>query len=62
MFPVDGLTGPAPPIVQERAHEEKAIVRALIRYFETAPPGAKSQAGAEESSLINALHRYFVKK
>ena len=47
---------------QERAHEEKAIVRALIRYFETAPPRVKSQAGAEESSLINALHRYFVKK
>ncbi|OPY13135.1 MAG: hypothetical protein A4E67_00015 [Syntrophaceae bacterium PtaB.Bin038] len=47
---------------QERAHEEKAIVRALIRYFETAPPGAKSRAGAEESSLIDAIHRYFVKK
>ena len=47
---------------QERKSEEKDIVRAIIRYFETAPPGAKSPAGAEESSLINALHRYFVKK
>jgi len=41
---------------------EKAIVRALIRYFETAPPGAKSPAGNAESFLINAIHRYFVKK
>ncbi|NPV04840.1 MAG: hypothetical protein HPY67_08925 [Syntrophaceae bacterium] len=47
---------------KERAHEEKAIVRALIRYFETAPAGAKSPAASEVSSLINALHRYFVKK
>jgi len=53
---------PSAAAKQERAHEEKAIVRALIRYFETAPPGAKSQAGAEEASLINALHRYFGKK
>ncbi len=41
---------------------EKAIVRALIRYFETAPPRAKSPAGAEVSSLIDAIHRSFVKK
>ena len=47
---------------EERAQMEKAIVRALIRYFETAPPGAKSPAGNAESSLINAIHRYFVKK
>ncbi|HQL89304.1 MAG TPA: hypothetical protein PLQ15_01780 [Syntrophales bacterium] len=47
---------------RKRAHEEKAIVRALIRYFETAPPRAKSPAGTEVSSLINAIHRYFVKK
>ena len=53
---------PSAAAKQERTSEEKAIVRAIIRYFETAPPGAKSPAGAEESSLINALHRYFVKK
>lgn len=53
---------PSAAAKQERAYEEKAIVRALIRYFETAPPRAKSPAGAEVSSLINAIHRYFVKK
>lgn len=53
---------PSAAVKKERVHEEKAIVRALIRYFETAPPGAKSPAGAAESSLINTLHRYFAKK
>ncbi len=53
---------PAARAKQERAHEEKAIVRAIVRYFETAPSGSKTPAGAAESSIINALHRYFVKK
>ena len=53
---------PSAAAKQERANEEKAIVRAIIRYFETAPSEAKSPAGAAESSIINALHRYFVQK
>ena len=44
------------------AHEEKAIVRALVRYFEAAPSKATSATGTSETSIINALHRYFVKK
>lgn len=47
---------------KEPVHTEKAIVRALVRYFETAPPGVKSPAAAAESSLINAVRRYFAGK
>jgi hypothetical protein len=43
------------------AHE-KAIVSAVIRYFETAPTMRKCKAEDPQSSIINALHRYFVKK
>jgi len=52
----------ATPTKQETLKEEKAIVSAVVRYFETAPSKLKSPAGDTESSIINALHRYFVKK
>ena len=42
----------------DKRQEEKAIVRAVIRYFETAPP-QNAAGGAVESSIVNALHRYF---
>ncbi len=47
---------------QEKLQQEKAIVNAVVRYFETAPPKLKSSAEDTESLIINALHRYFVKK
>ena len=46
---------PAARAGQEQAHEEQAIVRAVARYFGTAPAGTS----AAETSIINALHRYF---
>jgi hypothetical protein len=52
----------ATPARQEELQEDKAIVRAVVRYFETAPSKAKSPEGAAEASIINALHRYFAKK
>jgi hypothetical protein len=53
---------PAARVKKGLVHEEKAIVRALVKYFETAPSKVKSPAGTAESSIINALHRYFDKK
>jgi hypothetical protein len=52
----------AAPTQREKLQEEKAIVRAVVRYFETAPSKAKSPAGVTEASIIDALHRYFAKK
>ena len=52
----------ATPARQEELQEDKAIVRAVVRYFETAPSKAKSPEVAAEASIINALHRYFAKK
>jgi hypothetical protein len=52
----------ATPTKQEKLQEEKAIVSAVVRYFETAPSKLKSPAGYTESSIIDALHRYFIKK
>ncbi|HTZ39042.1 MAG TPA: hypothetical protein VMB77_02705 [Syntrophales bacterium] len=52
----------ATPTKQETLKEERAIVSAVVRYFETAPSKLTSPAGDTESSIINALHRYFVKK
>ena len=52
----------AAPTQREKLQEEKAIVSAVVRYFEAAPSKAKSPAGASEASIINALHRYFVTK
>lgn len=52
----------AAPTQREKLQEEKAIVSAVVRYFETAPYKAKSPAGSAEVSIINALHRYFVTK
>ncbi len=42
----------------EKLQEEKAIVKAVIRYFET-PPQQHASGNAMESSIVNALHRYF---
>jgi hypothetical protein len=50
------------PTKQKKVQEEKALISAVIRYFETAPPKVKSPAGVAEASIINALQRYFVTK
>ena len=52
---------PAARAGQEQAHEEQAIVRAVDRYFEKRSSRPDSAADAAESSIINALHRYFTK-
>ena len=47
---------------RNKEREEKAIVSAMIRYFEGMPP-RNADKGAMEPSILNALHRYFeVKK
>ena len=43
----------------EKLQEEKAIVRAVIRYFEKAAPHSHASGAEMESSIVNALHRYF---
>ena len=43
----------------EKLQEEKAIVRAVIRYFEKAAPHSHASGADMESSIVNALHRYF---
>jgi hypothetical protein len=43
----------------EKLQEEKAIVRAVIRYFEKAAPHSHASGAGMESSIVNALHRYF---
>ena len=45
-----------------KLQDEKAIVTAVIKYFEAAPCGLKSTKEDAESSIIKAFHRYFVKK
>jgi hypothetical protein len=45
---------------QQKSREERAIVSAVIKYFETAPSRLKSAKKDTESSIINAFHRYFV--
>ncbi len=52
----------APEAKQEKLQEEKAIVSAIIRYFEAAPCKQKSTKDDVESAIINNLHRYFVTK
>ena len=44
---------------QDKHPEEKAIARAVDRYFEKAAPGRPAAGGALESSIRSALHRYF---
>jgi hypothetical protein len=47
---------------RNKEQEEKAIVSAMIRYFERMPP-LNADGREMEPSIINALHRYFeVKK
>jgi hypothetical protein len=46
---------------RKKLQEEKALISAVARYFETAPSKAKSPEGVAEASIINALHRYFDK-
>ena len=43
----------------EKLQEEKAIVRAVIRYFEKAAPQSHASGANMETSIVNALHRYF---
>ncbi len=47
---------------RDKFQQEQAIVRAVIKYFETAPSRQKSTTEDPESSIISAFHRYFVKK
>ncbi len=47
---------------QGKLKEEKAIVSAVIKYFETAPSKPKSTTEDLELSIINSFHRYFAKK
>ncbi len=44
---------------QDKFQQEKAIVSAVIKYFETAP-SRQSKAENTESAVINAFRRYFV--
>lgn len=44
---------------QQKIQEEKAIVSAVIRYFEKGAPQRHATMGTMESSIISALHRYF---
>ncbi len=46
---------------EEKFRQEKAIVSAVIRYFEAAP-ARQSAADNAESAVINSFHRYFVNK
>jgi len=59
MPPRDSFPGPVKP---QKLQGEKAIVSAVAKYFETAPSLQKSASEDTESSIINALHRYFVTK
>lgn len=43
----------------DEIREEKAIVRAVVRYFEKAAPARPAAGDDVESSILNALHRYF---
>ena len=47
---------------QQKSREERAIVSAVIKYFETAHYGLKSTEKDTESAIIKAFHRYFVTK
>ena len=44
---------------RDKLQEEKAIVRAVIRYFEKAATHGHASGADMESSIVNALHRYF---
>ena len=44
---------------QDKLREEKAIVSAVIKYFEAAPCGPAKEN--TESPIIKAFYRYFVK-
>ena len=46
---------------QEKFNQEKAIVSAVIKYFEAAP-SRQSKVEKTESAVINAIHRYFASK
>ncbi|HTZ39230.1 MAG TPA: hypothetical protein VMB77_03660 [Syntrophales bacterium] len=59
MPPRDSFPG---PVKSKKLQGEKAIVSAVAKYFETAPSLQKSTSEDTESSIINALHRYFVTK
>jgi hypothetical protein len=58
-MPVQDLN--ATPAKRETSQEEKALISAVARYFETAPSKAKSPEGVAEASIVNALYRYFAK-
>jgi hypothetical protein len=47
---------------QDKLRDEKAIVSAVIKYFETAPSKLKSRTKDPESSVIDAIYRYFATK
>jgi hypothetical protein len=47
---------------QDKLREEKVIISAVSKYFETSPSRLKSVKEDTESLIISAFHRYFVKK
>jgi hypothetical protein len=47
---------------QYKLREEKAIVSAVIQYFEATPFGLNSTRKDTDSLIINAFHRYFTTK
>jgi hypothetical protein len=47
---------------KRKLQDEKAIVSAVIKYFEAAPYGMKPAMENTESPIIKAFYRYFVKK
>ncbi len=55
-MPVQGATSQND---QDNYQQEKAIVSAVIKYFDTAP-SRQAKAENTESAIINAFRRYFV--
>ena len=47
---------------QDKLREEKAIVSAVIKYFEATPSGLNSTGKDTDSLIIKAFHRYFTTK
>ncbi len=47
---------------QDKLREEKAIVSAVVKYFQAAPSGLNSTRKDTDSLIINAFNRYFTTK
>ena len=49
-------------IQREKRPQEKALVDTINKYFKTSPSRKKSATADMETSIINALRRYFSAK